>query len=194
MARPAPALITPLLFTCEDTPSTRAASTCKYTFGVSMFAMLTVCPAASTAAAPSALTRPVLVTAAPIRYTPPPSARIFPSLTKRVSPPANVAWPARNACGVISNVEATSPATFTCASLPNKMPFGLISQTLPLLLREPKILDGSVPVTRLNTCELALCCSKFTLLPAPIEKLFQLIAVFGALVTVMCEPFTWMLA
>ena len=37
--------------------------------------------------------------------------------------------------GSTSRVEATRPPTFTCAPWPNKMPFGLISQTCPLASR-----------------------------------------------------------
>jgi len=38
---------------------------------------------------------------------------------------------------------ATRPATLTVAPAPNSTPWGLINQTRPLLLSEPKMLEGS---------------------------------------------------
>ena len=72
------------------------------------------------------------------------------------------------------SVEATSPATSTRAPSPNSTPCGLISQTLPLLCRRPKICDGSPPTTRLSTWLAVLACWKSTVPPLPIENDFQL--------------------
>ncbi len=80
---------------------------------------------------------------------------------------------------VMSRVEATSPATFTCAFVPNRIPFGFTRNTLPLADRLPSMLDGSAPSTRLSATELALGCTKKTASPSPMLKLCQLIAAFG---------------
>ena len=48
--------------------------------------------------------------------------------------------------------------------------------------------EGSLPVTRLRTWLAALACSKRTALPAPIEKVFQLMMEFGELLTVSVPP------
>jgi hypothetical protein len=57
-----------------------------------------------------------------------------------------------------------------------------------LLLRLPRIDDGSLPVTRLSTWLLALAWSKRTEFCAPIEKLFQWMMALGELVTVSALP------
>src|SRR3990172_4961119 len=76
------------------------------------------------------------------------------------------------------NVDATSPPTFTCAPLPNKMPFGFIRNTLPLADRLPRMLEGSEPSTRLSAIELLLGWTNWTASLCPMLKLCQLIATF----------------
>ena len=85
-------------------------------------------------------------------------------------------------------MDVTSPATSTRAPWPNSTPFGFNSHTRPLLLRLPRIDDGSLPMTRLSTWLEAFACSKRTALPAPIEKLFQLMIALGELFTVSVPP------
>ena len=75
-------------------------------------------------------------------------------------------------------VEPTRPPTLTDAPLPNRMPFGLIRNTLPFALRLPRMLDGSLPMTRFSATELLFGCTNCTLSPAAILKLCQLIATF----------------
>ena len=70
----------------------------------------------------------------------------------------------------IDSVEATSPPTSMRASFPNSTPLGFSSQTRPLLCSEPRMADGSCPVTRFSTWLEAPGCWMLTLLPAPIEK------------------------
>ena len=79
---------------------------------------------------------------------------------------------------LIPSVEATSPPTLTDAPCPNKMPFGLTRNTLPLALKLPRMLDGSAPSTLLRMTELLLGCTKRTVSLAPMLKLCQLIAAF----------------
>src|SRR6185503_4486816 len=79
---------------------------------------------------------------------------------------------------VMPRVDATSPPTFTCAPLPNRMPFGFTRNTLPLADRLPRMLEGSGPSTRLSAAELLLGCTNRTASPAPMLKPCQLIATF----------------
>ena len=75
-------------------------------------------------------------------------------------------------------LDATSEPTFTAAPLPNKTPFGLTKNTLPLDDRLPMMLDASPPTTRFSATELLFGCKKVTTPLGPIEKLCQLIATF----------------
>ena len=77
------------------------------------------------------------------------------------------------------SVDATSPPTFTCAPLPNRMPFGFIKKTFPLAVRLPRIVDGSAPKTRLSATALLLGCTNRTVSPGPMLKLCQLITVLA---------------
>ena len=79
---------------------------------------------------------------------------------------------------VMFNVDATSPPTFTCAPLPNRMPFGFSRNTLPLADRLPRMLEGSEPSTRLSATELLLGCTNWTDSVCPMLKPCQLIATF----------------
>ena len=79
---------------------------------------------------------------------------------------------------VMFRVEATSPPTLTDAPWPNRMPFGLTRNTLPLADRLPRMLEGSEPSTRLSATELLLGCTNWTASPAAMLKLCQLIAAF----------------
>src|SRR6185369_7651700 len=75
-------------------------------------------------------------------------------------------------------VDATRPATFTCAPWANRMPFGFTRNTLPLADRLPRMLEGSGPVTRLSATELEFGCTNLTASTCPILKLCQLMAAF----------------
>ena len=77
---------------------------------------------------------------------------------------------------VIASVEATNPPTFTCEVGEKRTPLGLRRKTRPLAVREPWMTEGSAPTTRLSRTERAEGCSKWTVWPAPTEKLSQLIA------------------
>ncbi len=79
---------------------------------------------------------------------------------------------------VMFSVDATSDPTLTDAPLPNRMPFGLTRNTLPLADRLPKIPEGLGPSTRLSATELLLGWMNWTASPAAMPKLCQLIAVF----------------
>src|SRR5512140_3511464 len=85
-------------------------------------------------------------------------------------------------------VEATRPPTSMRAFAPKRTPCGLTSQTPPLEDRVPRMLEGSLPTTRLSTWLAALGCSKRTLFCVPMEKLFQLTTAFGLLVIVILLP------
>ncbi len=79
---------------------------------------------------------------------------------------------------LIPSVDATSPPTFTCAPLANRMPFGFTRNILPLAVKLPRIEDGSGPNTRFNETELLLGCWKVTASFGAMLKLCQLIAAF----------------
>ena len=70
--------------------------------------------------------------------------------------------PARKSAFDMSNVEATSPPTLTCAPPPKVMPAGLMMNTLPLLVSVPSICDALVeypkPTTRFKVTLLAPNC------------------------------------
>ena len=85
-------------------------------------------------------------------------------------------------------VEATNPATSTCAPAPNTMPLGLTKNTRPLDCRLPKMTDGSTPVTRFSTWLLALCCTKRVSSPRLMLNCCQLMMAPGVLVTVKVLP------
>ena len=77
---------------------------------------------------------------------------------------------------VMFRLEATRPPTLTDAPLPNRMPFGLTRNTLPLAIKVPRMLDGSDPSTRFSATELLFGWTKRTDSPAATLKLCQLIA------------------
>jgi hypothetical protein len=54
------------------------------------------------------------------------------------------------------------------------MPLLLIRKTWPVALIWPKMLDGSLPTTRLSVEDVALGCRKFTVSPLPTLKVCQL--------------------
>ena len=58
----------------------------------------------------------------------------------------------------MSDVVAIRLPMFSCEPRPKMMPFGLIRNTRPFELKDPKIADGSLPVTRLSVTELELGC------------------------------------
>ena len=92
------------------------------------------------------------------------------------------------------SVLATSPATSTRAPAPKSTPFGFSSQTWPLLVRLPKIADGSLPTTRLSTLLAAPACWKCTPWAAPMEKLCQFRIAPALFFTVICVPWVATLA
>src|ERR1700690_611178 len=92
--------------------------------------------------------------------------------------PAKLYLPAMKSLSLMLSVDASNPPTFTCAPWPNRMPFGLIRNTLPLADRLPRMLEGSEPTTRLSATELLLGCTNWTASPCPMLKLCQLIATF----------------
>src|SRR5450756_2458230 len=91
---------------------------------------------------------------------------------------------------VTFRVEATKPPTLIDAPRPNRMPFGLTRNTLPLAVKLPRMLEGSAPSTRLSATELLFGCTNRTDSPAAILKLCQLSAAFCVdwLMTVLPAP------
>ena len=90
---------------------------------------------------------------------------------------------------LIASVEATMAPTLTCAVGVNSTPLGLSRNTWPLALMAPWITETSEPNTRLSATALAPGCTKFTVLPAPTEKLCQSTAILPVFcVIVMVEP------
>ena len=170
------------------TTSPATAFTFTLTFGVIESTSSTLEPAASTTWPPGALMPPSLRTLAPMSAIWPPRVlRNSPWLTMLpgIPVPCTKRWlPDSQSALLRFSDEVTSPATSTRAPWPNSTPFGLSNQTRPLLLRPPRMADGSLPMTRLSTWLLALACSKRTALRAPIEKLFQLMIALGELFTV----------
>ena len=162
------------------------------TFGVAESISSTLEPAASKTRPPGALISPSFRTVAPISaISPPRLLRSSPWLTIAAGAPGP--WvkrklPASQSALLRLSVEVTSPATLTRALWPNRTPFGLSNQTRPLLLRLPRMAEGSLPVTRLRTWLAAPACSKRTALAAPIEKEFQLMIELGELFTVRVPP------
>ena len=134
---------------------------------------------------------PVLVTFGAIRNTWPPDGVVMaPWLTTSPAtlPAVKLFFPARKSAFDIFSVDATRPATLTCEPAPNTMPFGLIRNTRPFDCRAPRIWVGSPPVTRLSTLLELLCWMNFTISPAEMEKLVQLMIAFGLLVIVKIFP------
>ena len=157
----------------------------------------TLRPAASSTWPSGASIRPSLRTpAVPISSTRPPlSVRNSPWFSTPASawpaaagPAARLKRPACQSALPMFNVDATRPATSTRAVAPNNTPLGLSNHTWPLLLRLPKMADGSLPTTRLSTLLAAPGCSNRTLLPAPMENCCQFSSALAELVTVMRLP------
>src|SRR5471030_101982 len=88
----------------------------------------------------------------------------------------------------ISRVEATRPAVLTEAPWPNRMPFGLMINTLPLADRLPRMLVPSLPSTRFKATALLLGCLNCTDSPWPILKLAQLMTAFWLPWLITVEP------
>ncbi|OEZ60483.1 hypothetical protein JAB2_45270 [Janthinobacterium sp. HH100] len=92
--------------------------------------------------------------------------------------PENWYLPAMKSALLMSRVDATSPAVFTDAPWPNRMPFGLTMNTLPLADKLPRMVVPSPPRTRFRATALLLGCWNCTDSPLPILKLAQLITAF----------------
>ena len=77
----------------------------------------------------------------------------------------------------MSDVVAIRPATSTCAPGPKNTPAGLMSQTWPLAIRSPRMLETLPPVTRLSATELLPGWMNCTVEPAGIPKALQVMIV-----------------
>jgi len=177
------------------TTSPAPAFSLTLTLGVAVSTSSTLEPAASTTCPPGALISPSLRTVPPMSAMRQPRVvRSSPWLTMPAgfAPSCVKRWlPFSQSRLLRFNVDVTSPATSTRAPWPNSTPFGFNSHTWPLLLRLPRIDDGSLPVTRLSTLLLGPICWKRTALAAPIENVFQLMIAFGELVTLNVLPAVW---
>ena len=85
-------------------------------------------------------------------------------------------------------VEASRPATFTCASLPNRTPFGFRMMTLPLACRLPRICEPLAPITRFSATALLSGWTKRTVFCAPTSKLCHWVTSF----CVCCWMVIWL--
>ena len=85
-----------------------------------------------------------------------------------------VALPVARSAFAASLAVAISEPTFTLEPVPNTMPLALISTTLPLASRLPRICDGLLPPMRFTATELVAGCTNFVVWPAAILKAFQL--------------------
>ena len=95
----------------------------------------------------------------------------------------------------MSNTEAVNPLVLMTPPEPMTIPLGLTSNTFPLELMIPLIAEGFAEMTRFNIAEFIPGWLKFTELPEPTEKLFQLMIVRSErLFTFKLFPLTWMLA
>ena len=110
--------------------------------------------------------------------------------------PSKLWRPAMKSSLRMSWVVATSPPTSTLAFGPNRMPFGLTSQTCPLAVSRPMMAEGSGPVTRLRVMELASGCWKLVCSPSAMPKRFQSITAFGVdwMTSSRPGPVDWMTA
>src|SRR5271170_3965806 len=99
-----------------------------------------------------------------------------------------LSFPPRKSWSDKLSVEATSPATSTRLPAPNKMPLGLIRNTRPFDCNVPRMIEGSMPVTRFNTALEADCWTKLVISPTPIENPCQLMIEPGVLVIVSDLP------
>ena len=195
--RPPPASTWPRFSTSPCGAVTRTARC-----GSALSTRSTLRPAASSTWPPGASIRPSLRTLAPPTSItrPPATVRNWPWLTTLAwlnRPSAAAARPSRPAAQSASRrlrVDAIRPATSTRAFAPNSTPLGLSNQTVPLLLRLPRIWLGSWPSTRFSTRLLALGCSKRTAWPAPIENCCQFSKALAVCVTVICPPWVTRLA
>ncbi len=91
----------------------------------------------------------------------------LPGLSKRSAPPA------MKASFAISAVETTSPPTSTRDPAPNSTPLGLIRNTRPLAVSDPRIELASPPKTRFSVMEVVPGWLNRALSPAFSEKLRQ---------------------
>ena len=89
--------------------------------------------------------------------------------------PLKLYFPLLKSSFEISFVEATIPAVFTFAFLPNKTPFEFISHTCPFAFNAPSIIDFSFPITLFKVIEFTFGWLKFTVSFDLIEKSCQFI-------------------
>ncbi len=68
------------------------------------------------------------------------------------------------------------------------MPLVLIRNTWPLALIWPKMVEASLPTTRLSVEELALGCRKFTFSPLPTLNVCQLMMPLSVVCVMLSEP------
>ena len=140
---------------------------------------------------------PLFLTFGAIRNTWPPDGVVMaPSLrTLPANAPAlNLLRPSRKSASAMFSVDAVNPATSMREPCPNMTPFGLIRKTLPFDCSAPRIWLGSWPTMRLSTALFAPCCTKRVTSPGAIEKVCQLMIVFGVFVIVNTLPCWWKVA
>jgi hypothetical protein len=68
------------------------------------------------------------------------------------------------------------------------MPLLLIRKTWPVALIWPKMLDGSLPMTRLSVDDVALGCRKLTFSPLPTLNVCQLMMPLSEVCVMLSEP------
>ena len=166
--------------------------------GLSMSAISTLRPAASSILPSGAKISPEFSTRGATKSTSPPTAvRITPSFLTApafASPPVtawaspNLSLPFKKSLFDKLKVDATKPATSTWEPAPNTTPLGLMMKTRPLDCNLPKNTDGSTPVTRFNTWLWALCCTNRSNSSRAFPSLFQSMMALGVLVTVKVLP------
>ena len=117
-------------------------------------------PAARTISPLGVWITPWFSTLLPTKYTKPPlCVTIVPWLITLALPgtASNLNFPPSRSALLMPRLDATKPAVSINAPAPMVMPLGLIRNTFPLDARVPRIELGSLPMTRLNTAEAALC-------------------------------------
>ena len=116
-----------------------------------------------------------------ISTTSPPRAMMLPSTVSAPvwlpsSLPANRKRPAKASASFMPTAEAVKPAVSISAPAPTAMPLWLTRTTRPLLDSVPNSCEGVWVTTRLIDRLAALGWLIWVVAPAPMEKLFQLVA------------------
>ena len=151
----------------------------------------TVTALAATRPIRAAVIEPLWVITGAASTTVPPGALMMPALTIAPAVASRADRSRRPRCSPAadgSSVLATSAPTSSREPAPNTMPRGLTRKTVPSACSEPRISDGSPPVTRLSSTEVAAGWLMRTASPAPIEKPRQSTVARSPLCTMSIEP------